>query len=400
MRAQPLDDTFLSRFARQTWERKPLVARNIRSSLLELDSAEVFKLVVKAADRSRREKTLLGFKFYANGIRSSDVETLFVLPRKSDQSFEGYNERMERMYQDYCLVCDELLQVNKDKQALLTKFTHQLYRHVGFPNRFAEMGLYLGNYRKTPFGVHRDACGVFSFPVVGKKTFRAWTSAYVAQNPALEQSFKYPKHKAASVVLSADAGDMIYWPSSSWHIAESDGSFSATWSLGVWVDHPTEAVLSKTLMTLLSSKMKSSLNLPVVFENGDSTSGVVRNIPEIFEEAVSALKSLTRGELASAFRATWLNRLAEGGLKTQAAVDETYSLGKIVRLRGRPIFWCNDGGSQFIYAFSDSGTQTSNSAKLLALIKSLNAGQSCAVKNYSASDLRAIRALGAAGAFV
>lgn len=313
MRKTPLDEKFWKRFAGKYWERKPLVLQNIESDLLALDADEVFKLVAEAADRSRREKKLLGFKFFTHGIRSSDVETLFVLPRKSDKSFVGYNERMERMYQDYCLVCDELLQVSRKNREHLIQFTNDLYREVGFPNQFTEMGLYIGNYRKTPFGVHRDECGVFSFPIVGVKKFRAWTSAYASKNPTLQQSFRYSKHKDQSELLEVNPGDMAYWPSSSWHIAESNGSFSATWSLGVWVNKPTQDSVAETLKLLLAKKVGPKFlgTTTKLATKGSSQD----ELPPVFKETIAAIRNLSKGELEEAFRDAWKKHISNSGLK-------------------------------------------------------------------------------------
>ncbi|MBO9666314.1 MAG: RNA methylase, partial [Bdellovibrio sp.] len=242
-----LDQKFWQNFAKNYWEKKALLLKNVQSSIHEISADEVFKLLVLYADLCRKRHDPEGFKFFIDGFKADAGDVLQVLPEKKDRSLQGYHARMEKLFPDYCLVCDELLTVNLNKQHLLTHFTNSLYHHIGFPNRFTEMGLYLGNYRKTPFGVHVDSCGVFSFPVAGTKSFRLWTPAFVKKNPALDRAFNYDKYKKASELLQAGPGDMTYWPSSAWHIAESDGSFSATWSLGVWVDQPHKNVFSESL---------------------------------------------------------------------------------------------------------------------------------------------------------
>ena len=148
-RPAQLNSKFWSHFAKNIWERKPLVLRDVQSPLLEIDQTEIFALLVSYADRCRKAKTPDGFKFFVEGIRVHDYDVLQVLPIKNDKSLLGYHARMNVLFTDYCLVCDELLQVNLEKQARLTQFTDELYRHVGFPNRFAEMGLYLGNYQSS-----------------------------------------------------------------------------------------------------------------------------------------------------------------------------------------------------------------------------------------------------------
>ena len=178
MKSVALDQEFWKHFAKNIWEKQALALKNVKSGLLEMSAAEIFDLLVLYSDRCRKLNDPEGFKFYIDGFKAGPEDVLQVLPEKSDKSLLGYHQRMEAEFSDYCLVCDELLQVNLKKQHLLTDFTDELYRHVGFPNRFSEMGLYLGNYRQTPFGVHVDSCGVFSFPVAGTKNFRLWPAGY------------------------------------------------------------------------------------------------------------------------------------------------------------------------------------------------------------------------------
>lgn len=412
MKSHQLNETFWRSFAKTYWEEKSIVVKNIDSELRELDQNEVFKLLVAASDQSRRDKAPLGFKFFVNGIRSSDVETMFVLPKRSDLSLLGYHERMERIYQDYCLVCDELLQVNQDKQAILNRFTRDLYKQTGFPNRFAEMGLYLGNYRKTPFGVHIDRCGVFSFPVIGEKKFRVWSSDYVAKHPDLEQSFRYAKHKEKSQLLTAEPGDMSYWPSSAWHIAESNGKFSATWSLGVWVDRTTNEVASEIVSSLLKSKLGELINEPAIhagqLQNED---GEVKSLPKIFEEIISSLKDLTKEELINSFTEIWMKRLSSHGMKTLPRTDGKFQLSTSIKLRHieSPILWSMKKGAtsvkpNFSFSFAGNDPMNSRSKHFLKLLKDLNHGRDCKIDEYllgatRASDLTELKLLGDLGAF-
>lgn len=412
MSAVPLNENFWHKFSKNYWEKKSFVAKNIDSELLQLNEAEVFKLLVAAANQSRKDRALLGFKFFVNGIRSSDIETMYVLPKKSDLSLLGYHERMERIYQDYCLVCDELLQVNQDKQALLNRFTQDLYKQVGFPNRFAEMGLYLGNYRKTPFGVHVDRCGVFSFPVVGEKKFRVWSSRYVKNHPDLEQSFRYGKHKASSRLLTVHPGDMAYWPSSEWHIAESNGKFSATWSLGVWVDRTTKDAAAEVMTTLLSKTLGQALSEPTIkFKSLQAADGQIAALPEIFDRLASTLKGLSKSEIQSSFRELWMKTLSGHSMKTLPRGSDKFKLSRTIKLRHieSPILWTHAADTksvktEFSFSFAGNHPQTSRSKALLKLIKDLNHGRDCTVDQYlkgthRSADLKVITALGHAGAF-
>lgn len=389
-----LDQKFWSRFAKTVWEKKSVAVRDIQSPLLQMDENVIFDLLVDYSARCRRLKSADGMKFYIDGHKQFESEVLRHLPKKSDRNFAGYHERMSSQYADYCLVCDELLQMNNEQQENFEEFTSMLFSNVGLPNRFSEIGLYLGNYRKTPFGVHEDGCGVFSFPVVGKKKFRIWTPEYVKQNPSLVRAFTYAKHKAASQVLEARVGDMTYWPAPAWHIAESDGSFSVTWSLGVWVDRPLREVVSEVTNDLFKNALGKVGNSRTT-KISARDSAEVTSLPQDYLEALKDLEALSSEKIQSALRESWMKHLSMRGLKTHPVSDVAIRSGSRVSLRTtkRPILWMKDG-TDTVYAFS--GVSLRSSSKVLfKMVSDLNEGKT--VK--ASTELKALQDFARAGAF-
>ncbi|WP_316963678.1 JmjC domain-containing protein [Bdellovibrio bacteriovorus] len=386
-----------------------MALKNVKSGLLEMTDAEIFDLLVLYADHCRKLNDPSGFKFFIDGFKAEEEDVLQVLPEKEDQSLLGYHARMKALFPDYCLVCDELLQVNHKKQHLLTEFTDELYRHVGFPNRFSEMGLYLGNYRKTPFGVHVDSCGVFSFPVAGVKRFRLWKPEYVKKNPSLDRAFKYEKHKKASELLEARPGDMTYWPSSAWHIAESDGSFSATWSLGVWVDQPHKNMVAGSLKGLLDGKLGTTgAKVATAFKSLHSETGEVRELPDSYVQAIELLKNLTAEELQETFLKSWMQHISSQGFKIVPGAGVKISAKSRIRLRSKKslILWQHGltGKGVVYFSFGGATVVSKNSGGLLKLVQALNAGDEClvgtALKGAGLKeDLRSLQVLSDAGAF-
>jgi len=406
----PLDQKFWRNFAKNIWEKKPLLLRNIKSGLLEMGDKEIFELLVLYSDRSRKLNNPEGFKFYIDGFKAGEDDVLQVLPTKKDKSLLGYHTRMSALFSDYCLVCDELLKVHLKKQHLLSDFTDELYRHVGFPNRFSEMGLYLGNYRKTPFGVHVDSCGVFSFPVVGLKRFRLWAPTFVKKNPGLDRAFKYDKYKKNSQLLEARPGDMTYWPSSAWHIAESDGSFCATWSLGVWVDQPHKKMITQSLLPLLDKKLgAASTSSTTAFKTLHSSNGEVTELPEAYRKSINMLQGLTTLELQEAFLKSWMKHISLQGFKTIPHTGFKLSASSRIQLRSSRslILWQQGLTSKDMYYFSFGGAlvESSKSSGLLRLVRALNAGKTCSVSNFlkgasQKKDFIALKTLADAGAVV
>ncbi len=404
-----LDSKFWSDFSDRVWEKKPLVLRQIQHPLLEMDQHEVFRLLVLYANHCRRNRNPEGFKFFLDGQRVHESEMLSLLPRQSDKSLQGYHQRMNEMFADYCLVCDELLRVNLKKQALLSAFTGELYRHVGFPNRFAEMGLYLGNYRKTPFGVHVDECGVFSFPVVGTKRFRLWKPSFVQKNPALVRAFNYAKYKASSQLLEAKPGDMTYWPSSSWHIAESDGSFTATWSLGVWVNRTHREMVQESVAELLSTRLGSAADATMTpLCDQPSKDGEIRELPKLAERSLAILQGLRPEDFKSALLKSWMVHLSKEGFKTPPQFGRQPKITSKTRLqRGpSPLLWIFDADTSILsVSFAGTCVQFSQAPQaVLKLIKVLNAGESCQTDRFLKGrglekNLKGLQILADAGAF-
>ena len=79
-------------------------------------------------------------------------------------------------------------------------------------------------------GLHKDTQEVFGFVVRGEKTILAWPFDYFLSRvegvPTASRYFQvqlpvdYRKFRKDALVLRARAGDIIYWPSDYWHIAE------------------------------------------------------------------------------------------------------------------------------------------------------------------------------------
>ena len=314
--------SFWKRFATDHWEKKPASFRStVTPELVDLgfDAEEVFDLLIQYCERVRETGITDGLKFYIRGQPVYYSKLLTNLPLRTDRSFNGYDARMRKKYDDYCLVCDELLQVSHKSWEKLAAMAHQLYKAVGFPTRFSEIGLYVGNYRKTPFGVHVDGCGVFSWPIVGRKKFRLWSQDFVETNPALKEAFQYDEFKSGSTILEAKSGDMTYWPSSYWHIAESDGSFQATWSLGIWVDNPLGNVATEVLRKPIVAKLgRLATRTSIPFAKLYNRSGQVEQMPEALQKTVKAILELASDEetLQSAFLEYWLKLLSKRGFKT------------------------------------------------------------------------------------
>ncbi len=151
---------------------------------------------------------------------------------------------------------------------------------------------------------------------MGKKKFRLWDPEFVDNIQALQDAFSYEAYKKHSQVLLAKPGDVTYWPSTYWHIAESDGSFSATWSLGVWVDRPYSELLMETIQPMLVRKLGAAGDARAIpFRRLHGKDGKVERLPEILKRSVSLLAGLSKDELYDTLLRYWLEAASKRGFK-------------------------------------------------------------------------------------
>jgi len=392
-----LDHAFWAKFAQNYWERKPAIFSGITSPILNIDSDHIFQLLVRYSEHCRQTNTTEGMKFYIDGQPQYFEDVLRYLPVPRDRSLTGYHRRMSQQFKDYCLVCDELLQVSQEKWDLLGNFMLDLYQEVGFPNRYAEIGLYLGNYRKTPFGVHVDGCGVFSFPVVGTKRFRLWDPRIVKKHPDLEESHHYAPYKKQSQLLQANPGDMTYWPSSYWHIAESNGSFSATWSLGVWVNEPFQETLAEMLKPFLPKMLsKDADHRMVTFRQIHDGTGRIHQLPELFERSIAILSALPERELKDLALKFWLARTSKKGFKNPPLLPPEERLTPKDQVRAKsehPILWAQLSQGLLCLAVNGKLIELPESKAVSKLIQDLNSGRAFALAASSPDEKQILHRL-------
>lgn len=209
--------------------------------------------------------------------------------------------------------------------------------------------------------------------------------------------------------MTASPGDMTYWPSSEWHIAESDGSFSATWSLGVWVDQPHKEMFSDALKGLIDSKSGLSANAPTTqFKNLHNTAGEVAELPLAYQQSMEMLKNLTHDELQETFLKAWMKHISLQGFKNIPTVDCKLTIKSKLKLRSNRslILWQQGLSSKdkFFFSFGGVLVESSRSSGLLKLVKAINSGTTCSVSDFLKgatlkTDLKSLQILAAAGAF-
>lgn len=171
---------------------------------------------------------------------------------------------------------------------------------------------------------------------------------------------------------------MTYWPSSAWHIAESDGAFSATWSFGSWVDRTHGEVFSEGLADLFSKKNRASDQLSTTqFKTLYESSGEVkRPLPQAYLDSISNLKKMTTDELTEYFLQSSVRHISQKGLKTFPQGQLLLKQDSKIRLQNlnAPVLWflSPTDKTQVFYYFAGVSVSSKLTRGLNSLILRLN----------------------------
>lgn len=263
--------TFWTDFKKSYFEKKPVVFKKNAPflPLPRLSDPALFQEFVRMIDDNRSKEYVHddAIKLFLNQRQrklGSDIEHIF--PKVQDGSFEGYNNRLLKIknLEEYCWILEGLHRFDRNFFRSICEFVRPMFTVLGIPKKQIEVNLFIGNYKRTPFGVHVDRASIFHMPVVGIKKMRTWKAEYVRKNPELRHAKEYKKHLKNSVLLKAEPGGFMYWPSNRWHTGESTGTFSVTWGFGFWFGDIADDHLKKTFDQQWDVKLKSKTGIETV----------------------------------------------------------------------------------------------------------------------------------------
>ena len=111
-----MNSQFWKAFAKNIWEKKAVVYADIQSPLRQIDDKRIFEMLVEYSDYCRKVGRAEGMKLFLEGEKQYEQDVLQFLPVRKDKTLLGYHARMEALFPDYCLVCDELLEAKTNKR--------------------------------------------------------------------------------------------------------------------------------------------------------------------------------------------------------------------------------------------------------------------------------------------
>jgi hypothetical protein len=254
------------------------------------------------------------------------------MPLAADRSIAGWSARVTELLQGraFGFVVDDYHVHDDLVWRRVRQFLRGLYGVTGLPGEEATMTLFLGNYARTPFGLHRGRSANFMFVVDGLKRIRAWPDEFFRGKPDMTNRLDYEPYNDASVVLDARPGEVIFWPASYWHIGEDAGGLSIAISLALFMEPQPGADLARTIEQAIAQR-------PGAADRRRQAAGD-RITPEVRRD-LRALQQIGRGpSLARALAADHLNRMTGAGFARVPPPAPARTLGDDDVVGGDPDF--------------------------------------------------------------
>jgi 50S ribosomal protein L16 3-hydroxylase len=366
---------FWDAFVRVHWEQQPAVFHGLFSEPM-LSPGQAFDHTIAACIRVREgQRTPLRF-FVENTLVQSNLDK--YLPVQDDGRFDNYAERIAPVLrgQGFGLVVNGFSRYDFPLFLRVKRFLRGLYERVGMPGEASDLDIFVGNYRHTPFGIHTDTASNFSIVFQGRKRFLLWPGPALQDRRDMIHSVDFDDVRDQALVLEARAGDVVYWPSSYWHIAESDGSLSGVLNIALYLgDH------SQRFVDLATSVQTQPLE-PMLPWDPKLSRGAT--LPEPFERAIRAghvQRRCEEDERRALLRA-WLGRTTAYNFRSVPPVSLHRPLDENDRVQVDVEFpiAAVSHGERLLCAANGHVIEIPMAPRLCGLIERLNGGQAFAVR--------------------
>lgn len=237
-------DSFWADFVDESWEREATTFRYPAQQPLMTED-EALAIFRGLAERFRGGDEADVDLYVENGLLKSDVGR--HLPA-ADRSIADYQARVTDQLggRRFSLVTNSVRRESREHFRRIKAFTRGLFARIGQDAGWLGADIFLSNTLKTAFGVHRDSASNFSYIVSGRKRMLVWPYEAFADRRdqrcagPLKNVFiddlHYEPYRSQAIVLEGGAGDMLYWPASYWHVAESTGQPSLVFNVPIYLN--------------------------------------------------------------------------------------------------------------------------------------------------------------------
>lgn len=378
-----LPSDFWSHFVAHRWGKSPLVIKKPFAKSLAT-AQEVFLAIRHATDQFRASDSNVRIRFYMEDGFS--LQPAPYLPDSSDHSATDYAARVTRKLSGQCfgLILNGFQAYDVELWRRVREFLRGLLTEISI-QPMVEGVLFFGNYDKTPRGIHKDPVDIFLFVIEGRKKMYLWPEESFPDgdhDARLDSDFAILRRDA--LILEGEPGDVIYWPSSYWHVGEAVGGLSLSLSLALKPLQPASEILDH-LKQYIEEFVNGSLdgvNFPTTPKQLEESAEMISKFTKL---GIKALQKASRdSDFAQAIQVSWLDRLTGSGsdpvpppLPWKELADDAIVQGSLEY----PILWIPVANHQLACSANGHAFTIPADPKIIELLERLNKGEVVQVKN-------------------
>lgn len=342
-------------FHQQYWDRRPVLFKQVADPPFVAD--EVFRAAV-AATRPHSPFALPAHVQFTVG-RYQQTESGEHLPEESDATFDGYQKRLAAVLGGarHALVVHSFHSFHAPQWLREKAFYAGLWREAGQPLTGAITTLFHGDYEHSPVGVHRDRFATFMYVLRGRKRMRFWPRR--PWDEPVSTVLDYERFLPTSFAVVAEPGDLLYWPSSYYHVGESvDGPPATSVNVGVpreehHAAYELDELLAGADEAPRGDPRADAARLPATAEPPFGAPEACTG-PPVLPQALRALLEPSGAEAAPELRGTAaasLRHWTSGGLRPVPPRADDVPPGLPAALRAvADILWCEADGTMLLAA--------------------------------------------------
>ena len=382
-----LPSGFWSGFVEHHWQRRPLVIKQPFAKLFATP-AEVFQALLNSSDQFRAGDEIFALGFYfEHASLLADIGKF--LPEAKDESIAGYAERITAQLQgrQFGLIVEEVQARDAILWRRMREFLRPLYEFTGIPGENAKATFFLGNYERTPFGLHQGESENFQFVIDGRKRLRVWPPEFFRDKEDVSHTLDYERFLDGSIALEGEPGDVIYWPSGYWHIGEAvDEEVAVALSVALFMNfQPAEEIIKHA-----GRKIEQRLETPTAaladhVSPHNLCTGAVEMISGAVRMASETLMELGQDcEFAQELKLSLLNRMTGFGFNNVPPVLPPRRLKDEDVVRGDHdslVAWMDWQDDEIVCSANGHGFSVLGHPKVIRLLQELNNEAASSVKN-------------------
>jgi 50S ribosomal protein L16 3-hydroxylase len=225
-----LPEPFWQEFIADYWGRKPGVFKR-PSPVPFATPQDFYEVLVAAGGQLGGGAGLPGPRFYLDGQRGERA-VADPLPLESDGSLDGYAARIQARFpgREFGIIVNSVHRLSERVWWRSLDVAQGLCRHVGQPAGGTDLVLFFNHCQRSAFGVHKDSLENITFVVQGRKRFLMWPFEVLQEAAGAPDNGRWSNLKAEGLdperfreqatVLEGEPGDVIYFPTAYWHVAE------------------------------------------------------------------------------------------------------------------------------------------------------------------------------------